>query len=207
MSCFLTNVHIANIYLHWFDKVFHRRNGPAFFANAKLVRYADDFVVMARYQGPQLIEFIEVKLEDWMGLTINREKTSIVDLRVNGAKLDFLGYTFRYDRDLKGLGYKYLNVTPSKKALAKEREKLRQLTCASRCFMPLPDLIKDLNRHLKGWSNYFSFGYPRVAFRHINSYTRLRLSCHLGRRSQRPFKPPKGVSCYEQYKRMGLVYL
>lgn len=198
---------LANIYLHWFDKIFHRRNGPAFWAGAKLVRYADDFVVMARYQGTRLTKFIELKLEDWMSLTINREKTRIVDLREDGAGLDFLGYTFRYDEDLKGRGYKYLNVTPSKKALSKEREKLRQLTCTSRCFMPLPDLIKDLNRHLKGWRNYFSYGYPRMAFRHVNYYTRLRLYRHLHRRSQRPFKPPEGVSFYGQFKRMGLIYL
>jgi RNA-directed DNA polymerase len=41
---------LANIYLHWFDKVFYRQTGPAYWARAKLVRYADDFVVLARYQ-------------------------------------------------------------------------------------------------------------------------------------------------------------
>jgi RNA-directed DNA polymerase len=45
---------LANLYLHWFDKVFHREDGPAQWAKAKLVRYADDFVVMARYQSPKL---------------------------------------------------------------------------------------------------------------------------------------------------------
>ena len=42
---------LSNLYLHWFDKVFHRVGGPAQWAKAKLVRYADDFVVLARYQG------------------------------------------------------------------------------------------------------------------------------------------------------------
>ena len=198
---------LANVYLHWFDRAFHRPNGPAFWAGAKLVRYADDLVVMARYQGDQLIDFIELKLEDWLGLTINREKTRIVNLRENGESLDFLGYTFRYDQDLKGRGFKYLNVTPSKKALSKERENLRKLTCSSRCFMPIPDLIKEVNRHLTGWKNYYSFGYPRATFRYVNYYTRLRLTKHLKRRSQRPFKPPKGISFYEQFKRLGLIYL
>ena len=89
---------LSNIYLHWFDKVFHRPDGPAQWANAKLVRYADDFVVLARYQARQLAEFIESKLEQWMGLELNREKTRVVDLRQAGTSLDFLGYTFRYDR-------------------------------------------------------------------------------------------------------------
>ncbi len=42
---------LANLYLHWMDKRFHAKSGPARFANAQLVRYADDFVILARYQG------------------------------------------------------------------------------------------------------------------------------------------------------------
>ena len=95
---------LANLYLHWFDKVFQRPTGPSNWAKAKLVRYADDFVVLARYQGPKLQGFIEEKLERWMGLEINREKTRVVNLKEEGASLDFLGYTFRYDRDQYGRG-------------------------------------------------------------------------------------------------------
>ena len=62
------------------------------------------------------------------------------------------------------------------------------------CFKPIPKLIEELNRHLKGWANYFGQGYPRKAFRQINAYVRERLTCHLKRRSQRPFRPPEGVS-------------
>lgn len=198
---------LANLYLHWFDKVFHRHDGPARWANAKLVRYADDFVVMARFISPRLNDFIESKLEGWMGLTINREKTSVVDLRENGSSLNFLGFTFRYYRDLNGGKHKYLNVFPSKKALAKEREKLRSIASFSRCFVPLPEMIAEMNRSIRGWKNYFDYGYPRMAFRHVNRYARDRLAKHLKRRSQRPFKPPKGVSFYEHFKRMGLIYL
>jgi RNA-directed DNA polymerase len=198
---------LSNLYLHWFDKVFHRPWGPAHWANAKLIRYADDFVVLARYQGTQLSGWIESKLEGWMALEINRDKTRIIDLRQTGAQLDFLGYTFRYDRDLMGRQKRYLNVTISKKALKRERQKLRELIRKERCFMPLPELIGQLNVHLKGWANYFSYGYPRQGFRHINAYVRQRLTRHLRRKSQRPFKPAKGVSYYEHLNRMGLVSL
>ena len=95
---------LANLYLHWFDKVFHGSRGPARWAKAKLVRYADDFVVLARFLTPNLRGYIEEKLETWMGLEINREKTRVVDLKEKQAHLDFLGYTFRYDRDWKGRG-------------------------------------------------------------------------------------------------------
>lgn len=198
---------LANVYLHWFDKVFHGKDGPAQFAGARLVRYADDFVVLARYQGRDLVSWIEQTLEEWMGLQVNRAKTRIVDLNQIGARVDFLGYSFRYDFDLKGRGHQYLNVFPSTQAQARERERLRQMTSPRMCFKPIPALIRELNRHLNGWSNYFSFGYPRMAMRHINWYARNRLYKHLKRRSQRPYHPPQGVSVYRHLSDLGLVYL
>jgi len=198
---------LSNLYLHWFDKLFHRADGPAHWAKAKLVRYADDFVVLARYQGEQLRDWIEAKLESWMKLEINREKTHVVDLKQEGESLDFLGFTFRYDRDLMGRKTKYLNVFPSKKALQRERDKLKQMTNKRMCFKPIPYLIAELNRHLEGWANYFRHGYPRDAFRQINTFTRLRLTRHLQRRSQRPFRPPAGKSFYQHFHDMDLVYL
>lgn len=199
---------LANLYLHWFDKTFHWDSGPAVWAKAKLVRYADDFVVLApRYVGTKLTSFIEDKLETWLGLEINREKTRVVNLKEKGASLDFLGFTFRYYDDLKGQGYRYLNVSPSAKAMKKEREQLRELTDVSQTYVPLPTLIQRLNRHLDGWANYFRFGYPRVAFREINWYVRDRLKRHLRRRSQRPFRPPEGSTYYQHLNQLGLRYL
>jgi RNA-directed DNA polymerase len=198
---------LANVYLHWFDKVFHRPTGPAHWAKAKLVRFADDFVVLARYQGKRLAEWIESKLEDWMGLKINRDKTRVIDLKQQGKRLNFLGYMFRYDRDLRGNNYRYLNVAIAEKALKRERQRLRELINAKRCFVPLPQLLKELNCHLRGWANYFSYGYPRKGFRKINAYVRERLTQHVRRRSQRPFRPPEGASYYEHFDRMGLLYL
>jgi RNA-directed DNA polymerase len=198
---------LANIYLHWFDLVFHRPGGPRQWANARLVRYADDFVVLARHQGPRLVAFVETKLETWLGLTINREKTRILDLKEPGETLDFLGYQFRFDRDLLGRPWKYLNMAPSPKALQRERDKLREMTGPRFCFLPLPDLVTRLNRHLTGWREYFGEGYPRKAFRAINFFVQERLRHHLGRRSQRPYRPPRDVSWYAHLQQLGLVPL
>ncbi|MCP4605890.1 MAG: group II intron reverse transcriptase/maturase, partial [Proteobacteria bacterium] len=66
---------LANVYLHWFEKVFYSASGPGRWAGAQIVRYADDFVVFARYQGSRLHEFIESKIESWLGLELNRDKT------------------------------------------------------------------------------------------------------------------------------------
>jgi RNA-directed DNA polymerase len=198
---------LSNIYLHWFDRAFYRANGPAQWAKAKLLRYADVFVVVARYQSPKLTGFIESKLENWLGLEVNRDKTRIVNLKENGASLDFLGYTFRYGRDLYGSSRHYLNVFPSTKALLRERAALRDLTSSRMCFKPLPDLIADLNQNLQGWAAYFRFGYPRVAYRDLNQYVQQHLSLHLRRRSQRPYRKPVGVSLYAHLRQMGLSSL
>ena len=195
---------LSNIYLHWFDKVFHRAEGPGQWAKAKLVRYADDFVVLARYQRKGIAQFIEAKLEQWMGLKINREKTRIVDLKQKGASLDFLGYTFRYDRDRQGRPRRYLNVIPSAKAMKKERAALREMTSSRFCFKPIPALIQDLNRNLQGWAAYFSFGYPSEAYRNLNYYLQQRLRIHLRRRSQRPYRVPKGVRLHAHLRQLGL---
>lgn len=200
---------LANLYLHWFDRKFHSQDGPYRWANARLVRYADDFVIMARYIGPRIRGFTESLLEGRFGLRINREKTRVVRLRPDapGGSLDFLGYTFRYDRDRQGRSSRYLNMFPSKKALERERQTLREMTGPEMCFKPIMVMIQQINAHLRGWSNYFSRGYPRAAFRDVNSYVRERLIRHLKRRSQRPYRLPEGMTWYQQLERHGLVYL
>ena len=110
---------LANIYLHWFEKAFHGQDGPAKWAKAKIVRYADDFVILARYVGTRLIGWTESLLEGRFRLTVNREKTRVVRLRQPGECLDFLGYSFRYDRDLHGSGRRYWNLFPAQKSLTK----------------------------------------------------------------------------------------
>ena len=101
----------------------------------------------------------------------------------------------------------YLNVTPSTKALQAQRDKLRGMISRHQSHVPIPQMIEDVNRQLRGWANYFSFGYPRTAMRAVNGYVRSRLIKHLRRRSQRPFRPTGGTSFYQHLNRLGLIYL
>ena len=115
---------LANLYPHWFDKVFlGRRASPARVGKAKLVRYANDFVVLMPGRDVAVEAFIEEKLEVWMELKLNREKTRVVELGEEGASLEFLGYMFRWDRERQGRSWRYLNVCPAAKSLAGERER------------------------------------------------------------------------------------
>ena len=198
---------LANLYLHWFDKLFHRADGPFHWANARLVRYADDFVVLSRYQGSRLKEWVRSHLEDWLGLELNREKTSVVNLR-ESMSLDFLGYTFRYDWDLKGRNWKYLHVGPSKKSQKKAREVIRQKTGSRYGSKPSIKLVEDLNEYLRGWSQYFQYGYSRRDMRGLSNYTRGRMHIHLNRRSQRKYHRPQGFSEYHYLHHvLGLIRL
>jgi RNA-directed DNA polymerase len=195
---------LANLYLHWFDKLFHRPDGPYRWANARLVRYADDFVILARYVSGRIEAFVEQTLQGRFDLVVNRDKTQTVKLNSPGASLNFLGYMFRYDRDLMGRDRRYLNLCPSAKALQRERDKLREMTGPKKCFLPIPVLIEQINQSVAGWGNYFGYGYPRKAFRQINHFVRERLIQHLRRRSQRPYRPPGQTSWYAQLHKLGL---
>jgi RNA-directed DNA polymerase len=101
----------ANIYLHWFDRIFHRKDGPAQWANATLIRYADDFVVMARHMGPKIQDF------------------------------------------------HYWRMEPSHKAMEREVDRIWEMTSHKHGWKPLPELVGEPNRHLKGWANYYRLGH------------------------------------------------
>lgn len=198
---------LANIYLHWFEKAFYGPQGPANWAQARMVRYADDFVILAQRITPQLVEWVESQLEGRFRLTINRSKTRTVDLKQPSASIDFLGYTFRFDRDLFGRGGRYLNVFPSKRSLARFRDRVRELTASRRGLVPVDDLVHDVSRYLRGWGQYFSHGYPRRMFNRADSYVLKRVVRHLQRRSQRPFRPPEGRSFLAHLQSLGLQLL
>jgi len=194
---------LANLYLHWFEKSFCRSDGPGTWAKARLVRYADDFVVLARYQTRRLKAWIEETLEGRFRLTINREKTRTVKLAERGESLSFLGFTLRYDRDRFGRSKRYLNVFPSKKAMARARAKLKELTSHRRSFVPIDEMVGEVSDWLVSWGSYFRHGYPGEAFRDLNWYALERLSRHLRRRSQRAYRIPEGASVNEHLRRLG----
>ena len=187
---------LANLYLHWFEKAFSRNDGPGRWAKAHLVRYADDFVVLARFQTRRLTSWIEGLLEGRFQLTVNRQKTRIVKLDQAGQSLNFLGFTLRYDRDRFGRPHRYLNVVPSAKALARARERVRELTDRSRNAAPIMPMVGAINRFLKGWGGYFRHGYPRECFDTLNWYVLERMRAHLKRRSQRPYRVSKERTFY-----------
>ena len=198
---------LANVYLHWFEKAFHQPDGPATWANARIVRYADDFVVLAKYVGGSIRSWIESQLEGRFGLTINREKTKIVKVTAPRATLDFLGFTLRYERDLYGRDQRYLRQEPSRKAEARFRATIHALTDHRWGWMPLPILIGRLNQTLRGWRAYFCHGHPKRVFHRLDGYLLTCLRRHLRRRSQRRYRVPEGDTLVTHLQRLGLQFL
>ena len=81
---------------------------------------------------------------------------------------------------------------------------MRELTGPQRCFVPIPEMVGELNAWLRSWANYFRHGYAAVPFRKLNRFVMNRLCGHLHRRSQRPFRAPEGRSLYAHLHALGL---
>ncbi len=198
---------LSNIYLHWFDKRFHAEDGPRCTANARLIRYADDFVIMARYIGTKIVSSVKHLITDWLKLEINEEKTKTVILNEIGNSIDFLGYTFRVERCLYRNNDTYIRIEPKKKSIEKARDKIRELTSRSMNHVPVDKFIRRIDSFLNGWSEYFKLGHPSRVFRKMDNYVSAKVIKHLSRRSQRGYKKPKGQTWYTHLQKLGLVRL
>ena len=183
--------------------------------NEPFARYADDGVAHCRTkeEAEQLRDSLQTRMVECR-LELNLAKTRIVYCKDDDRpgdypdiKFDFLGYTFRQDRDQYGRPQRYWNLLPSRKAVARERDALRGAINCHQSHTPLPEMIGRVNRQMRGWANYFGLGYPRNTFRALNHFVRYRLSMHLRRRSQRGWRPRAGVSLYAHLDHLGLVSL
>ena len=122
--------------------------------------------------------------------------------------MDFLAFRFRYVPDKFGRPKRFLNRGASAKACTRECSQLRGLLNARRSHVPIPELIAQVNAQVRGWAGYFRHARSRPAFRALNWYLQQRMVRHLKRRSQRPYRPPEGVSWYAHlYRQLGLVQL
>ena len=91
-----------------------------------IVRYADDFVILARKLQGKFVQRIEGELEGRFGLVVNRDKTKVLDMRVGKTALGFLGYEFRFVKDRHyGTGRDYLTYGPSMKSVKKVSRRSR----------------------------------------------------------------------------------
>lgn len=153
---------LANIYMHRFLKAWRKQGrGEAF--RARLVNYADDFVILSRGHATAALDWTRQVIGK-VGLTLNEQKTCIRNAR--REPFNFLGYTFG-PMTSKLNGRRYLGAAPAAKAMERLRTRLRQLLHRGNV-APWAEVVKELNRTLRGWENYFSYGSVGRAYEAVN---------------------------------------
>jgi len=160
---------LANIYLHVLDMYWAERYSSL----GKLIRYADDFVIICRTRQDAQIALQTVKqIMDILKLTLHSTKTRVVDMGREG--FDFLG--FHYHKKKTKKSGKLLPYTwPAPKSMKAVRSKIHFITERKRLSNPLSEVIKYLNRVIRGWRNYFRIGNSTLKFQQLDRYVRYRL--------------------------------
>jgi RNA-directed DNA polymerase len=143
----------------------HRRAGvPAM----RIVRYADDFVVLVngRQGDAEALRQEVAAVLAPMGLRLSEEKTRVVHI---DEGFDFLGWRIQRRRRRGQNGKKAVYTYPSKKALASVMAKVRSLTARAK-HRTLGDLLRSLNRVQRGWCNYFRHGVSSRTFSYLDHF-------------------------------------
>lgn len=155
-----------------------RRGEPTY----RLVRYADDFVVMVHGTGTHaqsLRPTVEAALAS-VGLRLNEDKTRVCSI---DEGFDFLG--FRIQRQAKRGSHKaFVYTWPSRKSLSSIMAKVKAITKQG-TNNPLSDLLRQLNGVLRGWTNYFRHGVSSDTFAYLHQFTWLRVVQWLRRKHRR----------------------
>lgn len=171
---------LANIYMHRFLRAWESRGKGVEF-RARIVNYADDFVILSRGNAAEALAWTR-NVMTAIGLTLNETKTRLCDARTE--HFDFLGYTFGPERFRKD-GHWYLAAKPSKKAVARLKEKLRLILRRGNV-SPWEEVVVSLNRLIGGWANYFCYGTRLMAYRAIDNYVDRGVRNFLRRRHKMP---------------------
>ena len=195
---------LCNVYLHRLDRVWQTHGCGA------LVRYADDLLVMCRSKGEaeRALAALKAVLAE-LGLELKEAKTRIVHLREGGEGLDFLGFHHRW---VRARGPRVQHVTflarwPSRQAMQRARDRVRELTARERLLLPVEDVVQDLNRFLRGWAGYFRYGNSARHFNRLEYQAVNRLVLFMAHRHRRSRAYGRWAVLYRSPGRLGLITL
>jgi group II intron reverse transcriptase/maturase len=144
---------LANIYLHVLDRTWKEEEIQERYG-ARLIRYADDFVVLCAGPTERILRGIRMVLAG-LRLRLNEEKTRVVDAREES--FNFLGYTVQVVKNPK-TGKTFPQIRPSKKAMAKVKVEIKTWTGRRSLALPTEVVIEKLNKIVRGWVGYFYYG-------------------------------------------------
>jgi RNA-directed DNA polymerase len=172
ISPLLANLYMRRFILGW-KMLGHEQR-----FRAKVINYADDFVICCRGQAEEAMDAMRSMMRR-LKLTVNEEKTHIC--RLPDESFDFLGYTFGrcYSRKT---GSRYIGQRPSKKKVTAICRQISALTTANWCFLSEAEQVARLNRIMVGWANYFCQGPVTNSYRRITQHARQRVRQWLRRK-------------------------
>ena len=192
---------LANLYMNRLLKGWRNtKRGEQF--DAHIVNYADDFVILSRGKAAEALNWTR-QVVTRMGVTLNEAKTSIKQARQES--FSFLGYTFgphRYKKD----GHWYLGASPSKKAVARIKEKVGQLLVPSNTGT-WEEARNRLNQILRGWSAYFTYGTRGAAYDAVDNYVYESVRHFLRRRHQVHTRGTNRFSIKAVFGELGVLQL
>jgi RNA-directed DNA polymerase len=190
---------LANLYFRRFALAF-RRSPVALKAGARLVNYADDFVICCRPgKGAMAMEKMR-ELMGRLGLTVNEQKTRLV--KVPEESFNFLGYTLGrfYGRD----GRPYLGTCISKKAISRVLGRIHEETSRRWTQDSAEKRVAELNLILRGWCGYFDQGPVYRPYKLVRRYTERRLRRWLMKKHKRRGTGYRQYPDEHLYERLGL---
>ena len=167
---------LANLYMNRMLKGFRQaKRGEQF--RARIVNYADDFVILSRGKAEEALRWTQ-QVTERLEVTLNAKKTSIKNAR--REQFDFLGYTFG-PRWNPGTGQRYIGCGPSQKSVGKITEKVSELL-DRRVVQPWEEVRDQLNATLRGWKQYFNLGSTSKAYRAVDAHVEERVRHFLRKR-------------------------
>ena len=192
---------LANRYMNRFLR--HWRNqgrGDAF--KAHVVNYADDFVILSRGFAQEALAWTRQVMTK-LGLTVNETKTTVRDARQE--HFDFLGYSFGphyYRKD----GHWYLGASPSQRSVQRLKARVGEILDPSN-IEPWDGVRARLNRLLRGWAAYFSYGTRLMAYRAADHHVYDSVRGFLTRRHKVPTRGTRQFSNHVVFGKLGVLRL
>jgi group II intron reverse transcriptase/maturase len=195
---------LCNVYLHRLDRQWQTHGCGV------LVRYADDVVVLCRtrMEAERALAALR-RIVSELGLSLKERKTRIVHLREGDGELDFLGFEHRWvrGRTRRSRHVTFLARWPSRQAMRRARERIREVTERKRLSQPVEVIVQELNRFLRGWGGYFRYGHSARHFDQISTYALKHLASFVAKRHGRAPGYGLSVVAYRSTNRLGLITL
>jgi RNA-directed DNA polymerase len=175
-----------------------------------LVRYCDDLVVLcrSRQEAERALAALTAILAD-LGLEPKAAKTRIMHLSEGGEGLDFLGFHHRWVRakSARSRHVLFLARWPTRAAMQHARDRIREFTVRNRLWLPVEEIVQDVNRFLRGWAGFFRYGNSTLHFEKIRNYALTRLSLVIAKRHKRSRAYGRSVVFFQSPNQLGLITL